>query len=316
MREVPPCPEWEKHLSCTHPEDLSTVEQIALKAHLATCSACARTRADYLETDDLLRSLPPIAPLPSLPTQILLRRKAKVASVVYSSVPLSLTARIVARHVGLRLQQLSSEALNSIFFPPSTPEDSDQAGQTSSQPLQETQLTGRRSRRHSLLVDLVALLVMVGIVAGFWGFTVFVNNFPQTANHSTGSTLTPTLTPPVNAQGTPSLKLALRYHGTIDELRANVPSPMSLAQTQQKGGAISGTFSALQITGAYTGFLDASKHIYFTVAASRNLGPLYFYGVVRADGSISGQFCEIGQDGQCLANGVFGVWSVAPAPAP
>ncbi len=174
MKEVTPCPEWEQQLSCTHSEDLSSVEQLALMAHVATCSACARTRAHYLETDDLLRSLPPIEPLPSLPTQIQHRRKRKDARVVYFSVHLSITARTVARHADLRQQSHISEAPNSIVVSPSTSVVFDKAGQTSSQPLQKQRMPDRHSRKRFLfpVSPVFLVLMIVGIVASFWGFTV------------------------------------------------------------------------------------------------------------------------------------------------
>ena len=319
MKEVTPCPEWEQRLSCTHSEDLSSVEQLALMAHVATCSACARTRAHYLETDDLLRSLPPIEPLPSLPTQIQHRRKGKDTRVVYFSVHLSITARTVARHADLRQQSHLSEAPNSIDVTPSTSVAFDKAGQTSSQPLQKQRMPDRHSRKRFLLPvsPVFLVLMMVGIVASFWGFTVIRGN--QVATGSSPA-LSPIAHPTVAAAATltpdPYPQLAPSYYGTFDNLQANVPYPMTLTQMRQNDRHIAGSFSAMHISGTFSGLLDTSKHIYFTVAASRNLGPLYFSGAVRADGTLSGDFCEISQDSQCLSNGVFGVWNVTPGTAP
>jgi len=311
MKEVTPCPEWEQQLSCTHPKDLSSVEQIALMAHVATCSACARTRAHYLETDDLLRSLPPIEPLPSLPTQVQHRRKGKDARVVSFSVLLSVTARIVARHADLRQQPHIAETLNSIVVSPSTSEVSDKAGQTSSQPLQKQRLPDRRSRKRSLVPVLVALVLIVGTGASFWGFTALGRNH-------VGSSPAPAPTVAATATFNPKLypHLAASYSGTIDDLQANVPSPMTLTQVRLQDGRISGSFSALHISATYSGdFLDA-QHFFFIVPASRNLGPLYFRGALQADGLLSGNFCEVDSHLQCLSSGVFGVWSVAPRITP
>ena len=317
MKEVTPCPEWEQQLSCTHPEDLSSVEQLALMAHVAKCSACARTRAHYLETDDLLRSLPPIEPLPSLPTQVQHRRKRKDARVVSFSVLLSVTVSTVARHAVLRQQPHIAETLNSIVVSPSTTEVSDKAGQTSSQPLQKQRLPGRRSRKRSLIPVLVALLLIVGTGASFWGFTALGRNHVGGSTATAGHpTLTPIAHPTVAATATFNPKLyphlAASYAGTIDDLQANVPSPMTLTQMRQQEGRISGSFSAMHITAPYSGgFLDA-HNLYFIVPASRNLGPLYFRGTLQADGSLAGEFCAVDQPPQCLSSGVFGVWSVAP----
>ena len=321
MKEVTPCPEWEQQLSCTHPKDLSSVEQIALMAHVATCSACARTRAHYLETDDLLRSLPPIEPLPSLPTQVQHRRKGKDARVVSFSVLLSVTARIVARHADLRQQPHIAETLNSIVVSPSTSEVSDKAGQTSSQPLQKQRLPDRRSRKRSLVPVLVALVLIVGTGASFWGFTALgrnhVGSSPAPARHPM---LTPIAHPTVAATATfnPKLypQLAASYFGTITDLQANVPSQMTLTKMRQNGGNISGSFSAMQMSGTYSGSLDTSKHIYIIVATGSGRAPLYFWGSVGAGGNLGGSFCQIDQGGQCIPNGVFGVWNVAPGTAP
>ncbi len=307
MKDILPCPEWEQQLSCTHPEDLSSVEQLALKTHVARCSACARTRAHYLETDDLLRSLPPIEPLSSLPTQIQHRRRGKEDRVVSFSVLLSVTVSTVARHAVLRQQPQSSEAPNSLDVTPPTSEVSDKAGQTSSQPLQEQRLPDRRSRKRSLVPVLVALLLIVGTGAGYWGFTTLGRN---PAAHSPGTARHPTLTPIAHPT------VAASYAGTIDDLRANVPSPMTLTQIRLQDGRISGSFSALHISATYSGsFLDA-QHFTFIVPASKNLGQLYFRGALQADGSLAGDFCEVDQHLQCLSSGIFGVWSVAARPAP
>ena len=321
MKEVTPCPEWEKQLSCTHPEDLSSVEQIALMAHVARCSACARTRAHYLETDDLLRSLPPIEPLHSLPTQIQHRRKGKDVRVVDFSFHLSVTARIVARHANLRQQPHIAEALNSIGVSPSTSVASDKAGQTYSQPLQKPRLPDGRSRKRFLFPVLLALLLMGGIGASYWGFTVLgrnpVGSSLATVEHPTHI---PSAHPSVAAAATltpdPYPHLAASYYGTLDDLQANIRYQMTLTQMRQNDKRISGFFSAVHMSGTFSGFLDPSKHISFTVAASRSLEPLYFTGSIRANGNLGGSFCGIDQDLQCIPNGVFGVWNVAPGNAP
>jgi len=73
--------------------------------------------------------------------------------------------------------------------------------------------------------------------------------------------------------------LAASYFGTIDDLQANIPSPMTLSQVRQNDGHISGSFSALQMSGTYNGYLDTAKHIYFTVVASGGSAPLSFTGL-------------------------------------
>jgi serine/threonine protein kinase len=221
-----------------------------------------------------------------------------------------------------------AEALNSVVVSPSASEVADKTGETFTQPLQEKQLPDGRSRKRFLLplfLVFLALLMIIGAGASFWRFTVFGRNSVATlAGRTTAtvqhSTLTPILPPTVVATATfnPNLypHLAASYYGTIDDLLTNVPYQMTLTRMQQKDGHISGFFSAMHTSGMYSGFLDTSKHIYFTVAANKYPGSLYFSGAVRADGNLLGEFCEIDQAGQCLSNGVFGLWSVAPGTAP
>ena len=208
-----------------------------------------------------------------------------------------------------------SEALNSRVVSPA-----EVSGKTPTRPLHEQQLPDRRPRKRFLLPVLLALLLIVGSGAGYWGFTMLGTN---PAPRSTATPGYPTLTPiaqlTVAATATFNSKLyphlAASYAGTIDDLQANVPSPMTLTQMRQQDGRLSGSFSALHISATYSGgFLDA-QHISFIVPASRNLKQLYFTGALQADGSLAGEFCEIDQYFNCLSSGVFGVWSVAPPTA-
>jgi eukaryotic-like serine/threonine-protein kinase len=219
-----------------------------------------------------------------------------------------------------------SEALNSIVVSPSTPEVSGKTGETSSQPLQEKQLPDRRSRKRFLLPVFLALLMIVGIGAGFWGFTVIGRNHvaTPTAGRSASSlhppALSPIAHPTVAARATltpnPYPQLAASYSGTITDVQANALSQMTLTKMQQNGGNISGFFSAMHLSGTYSGFLDTSKNIYFIVPASSGGAPLYFWGSVGAGGNLGGSFCQISPGVQCIPNGVFGLWSVAPGITP
>ncbi len=65
------CNQWKEKLSMTHFRDLSPAENAALTAHLISCAECRAVRTMYHETDALIRSLPPIEPLPGLPPQLL-----------------------------------------------------------------------------------------------------------------------------------------------------------------------------------------------------------------------------------------------------
>jgi hypothetical protein len=158
------------------------------------------------------------------------------------------------------------------------------------------------------------LLLIVGIGASYWGFIVLRKNQGDTpaAGHLT---VTPLPTMAATATLTPNLypHLAASYAGTIVDLQANVPSRMTLTHTLLNDGHISGSIDALHMRGTFSGFLDTSKHIiYFIEAASSGRAPLSFTGAVKADGELGGSFCAIDQSGQCIPNGVFGLWSVSP----
>src|ERR1700674_5151898 len=102
MKNITPCTEWDKKLSSTNPEDLSLSERAALTAHLATCSACALARAQYYDTDNLLRSLPPIEPLPGLPSQLLRLWEEKEKEVASSRIQLQ------SKHKKISIRQANS----------------------------------------------------------------------------------------------------------------------------------------------------------------------------------------------------------------
>jgi hypothetical protein len=192
---------------------------------------------------------------------------------------------------------------------------SSKTGDASAQPPQAKQLPGRRSRKILLLPLFLALLLIVGIGASYWGFLVPGKHQGDTpaAGQATvtpqPSAPAPTVHPTVAAAAT----LATSYAGTIVDLQANVPSGMKLTHTLLNDGHISGSIDALQMRGTFSGILDASKHlIYFIETASSGHASLSFTGTVKADGELGGSFCAIDQYGQCIPNGVFGLWSVAP----
>jgi serine/threonine protein kinase len=172
------------------------------------------------------------------------------------------------------------------------------------------------ARKGLLLRAFLALLILVVIGTGIWRFAGFGGNQHATSAVGTVVSLHPPTLPP-NTTALPSKSyayphLATSYTGTIVDLQANVPSQMTLAQMQQNSGRISGLFAAMNIKAPYTGFLDTTTHIYFTVAASGNNASLNFTGSIQKNGILSGSFCQVDQNGQC-AGSVFGLWRVAPA---
>jgi serine/threonine protein kinase len=224
-------------------------------------------------------------------------------------------------------QKPIAEALGSLVGSPSTPEGSPERGKTSTTPEVSARggaittsplqvQAGRRSRKRFLLPVLL-LLAVVG--AGLVG----LNMLNMIANTSSGRTVPtvalPTLTPissaTVAATGTASnsTRLFPSYSGTLEELLTNIPSQMTLTRMRQDNGLISGTFTSALMRGDYTGYLDRSKHIFFTVANPTGGAPLYFTGTVQSAGNIQGSFCTIDQNNQCISGAAFGVWDVVPA---
>jgi len=230
-------------------------------------------------------------------------------------------------------QKPIAEALGSIVGSPSNPEVSLERGKASTtpevfarvgaitSPLQHVQ-ADRRSRKHFLLPVLLTLLLIAGIGAGLLGLNMLnmIQKHPaNTPTGRTGPTVTlPTLTPISSATvaatvtASNSTHLLPTYNGTLEELSKNVPSQMTLTHMQQNNGLISGTFTSPPLRGDYTGYLDRSKHIFFTVANPTGEAPLYFTGTVLSAGNIQGSFCTIDQNNQCISGAAFGVWSVVP----
>ncbi|HCJ35805.1 MAG TPA: hypothetical protein DHV65_16105 [Ktedonobacter sp.] len=81
----------------------------------------------------------------------------------------------------------------------------------------------------------------------------------------------------------------------------------------QSNESIQGNFTGLQMQGPFTGVLDESKHIFFTVTGKTGQtreAPLFFEGSVRSDANLVGNYRSVDQQGQCA--GDYGVWSAAP----
>lgn len=108
--------------------------------------------------------------------------------------------------------------------------------------------------------------------------------------------------------------IAGTYSGSLDNTTAQITTSMGLA-IQQNQGAIHGQFTvgpALVGSGPFTGTIDTSKHMRFTVQAYKENAPLLFIGSVQSDGSLNGTYCSTGSNGQCDANaGAGGTWHVA-----
>ncbi len=109
--------------------------------------------------------------------------------------------------------------------------------------------------------------------------------------------------------------VAASYNGSIDDTTENVTTSMALSIKQKSGqGSISGNFTvgpALLGSGPFSGSVTTTNYIQFTVQGYQGNAPLYFYGQVHSDGSLSGNYCSINAQKQCDAKaGDAGTWNV------
>ncbi len=101
--------------------------------------------------------------------------------------------------------------------------------------------------------------------------------------------------------------VAQTYDGTVHDLLANVTTFITLTRIVQSNERISGSFSGLHQRGTFSGVIDTSRHIYFTVSGQPSL---YFQGTIRSDNNLAGNYCTVDSSGQCVGN--YGIWSLAP----
>ncbi len=296
MKEQSPCDEWAEMLVLKQ-EDLTASDHAALEAHLEHCSACQVAQKNYNRLIIRIHELP----LSATKTLLDLRDQSLLK--------------------GDTEEVKKQESLVSSRLPLQSKRD-EQVGETSEeslQPLKEKQPPIQCSRKRFLRPVFLGLLALL-IIGSFWGFTVIEKNnlailtAGRSTNTSQHSTLTPISRATVGATETASNSTHLfqSYHGTLEELSTNVPSPMTLTHVRQNGGVISGYFTSALMRGNYNGYLDRSKHIYFTVANPTSATPLYFVGTVQSAGNIEGSFCTIDQNNQCISGDAYGVWNVVP----
>ena len=114
------------------------------------------------------------------------------------------------------------------------------------------------------------------------------------------------------AKGEAFTPLAVNYIGTLQDLTTNQKGRLQLAGIKQNGQVIQGDFVDSQIQGIqnFSGVLDTSKHLLFTVKLPADQKPLFFEGTIRGDGNLVGNYCQLDQASQCV--GEYGIWSVTP----
>jgi serine/threonine protein kinase len=131
---------------------------------------------------------------------------------------------------------------------------------------------------------------------------------------SPGLTPSPIATAPPSPPPAPVRypNLAGAYNGTIIDNLGPIRGSMSLSIQQQQGN-ISGNFTVsggLVGSGPFRGYVTNKGYIQFIVQ-STGVNPLFFYGLVQANGVLSGSYCSLDSTGRCNANaGGYGTWSV------
>ncbi len=188
-----------------------------------------------------------------------------------------------------------------------------------------------------LLVPLV-LLVGLAMGAGFWAYLAG-RTAPTTpalghhaaspnATHKTNPTATSTAHPSPTPTPTPAPSVVPptptpvpvvypnvsgAYSGNIHNTTANISTTMSLS-IQQNGSVISGYFtvsSPLLGSNPFTGSVTTGRSIQFTVQSYHGNAPLFFWGYIQSNNSMSGEYCSLDSSGQCSASaGAGGTWSV------
>lgn len=162
-----------------------------------------------------------------------------------------------------------------------------------------------------IVFTILLLLALSGIGLGSW---LYVRNVHNASVPSTQARSTPGASqiqsPPASISPLYP-DVAKPYSGTVHDLLTNVSTEMTLTSIHQHDEMIKGDFVGLHTKGLFTGVLDTSRHILFTVRNNAGQGVFFFEGSVRSDDNLAGNYCRLDQAGQCVGN--YGLWSVSAA---
>lgn len=187
---------------------------------------------------------------------------------------------------------------------------------------QRQHLRPRTSKRHILLLVLLALLLTTAIGTSlFWlnwqhdnPFTLpgITHSAAPSTSHSTATSAaspapsTPTPEVPVY----PSLDAS--YSGRVVDVMTNETTSMFLTHVQQSQGSISGNFKGLGLVGPFEGTVTQAGHLRFTLKVPASATTLSFEGDIKIGGDIVGTFEVLDQHGQ--RTGESGAWNVSSNP--
>jgi serine/threonine protein kinase len=188
-----------------------------------------------------------------------------------------------------------------------------------------------------VLLLLAALLIGAGVATAFFAYTgnhtvtsvatPTTTHRPTTAQRATATTVRPTPTPTVRptVAPTPTLtptptprpvtvpNVAGAHNGTVHNTTAGLTANISLS-IKQNGQAISGYVtinSPLAGSGPLTGSVTNTGRVQFIDRSNQVSAPLYFWGTVQPDGSMSGNYCSLDATNHCNSSaGGAGYWNV------
>lgn len=208
--------------------------------------------------------------------------------------------------------------------PVPVPSEPAEASSTTASAAGQSQI--KSSRKQAVLLPVamslfalgVALLIGIIIGASFLAYTISHSSHPATSAptrlhkntpvSNATATVTPISTRPVGQGAYPGM--ASSYSGTIYDVSAGTSTIMSLSSIQQNLGNFSGHFTGLATNGSFTGNITPGGHIHFSLVDATGRVTVAFDGEMQPDGNLSGNYCDLNQQGQC--SGGYGVWSVVP----
>jgi eukaryotic-like serine/threonine-protein kinase len=180
-----------------------------------------------------------------------------------------------------------------------------------------------QNRKRLGLLILLLFLLLAGMAAALLAPSLLgyrnTHNF-TTPTATTAHKPTPIATPTqvVTQPATPIPSgypgVAGTYNGTIIDVLGPIRGSMSLTIQQQQAN-IRGNFKVrggLSGNGPFSGYVTNKNYIQFVVE-SHDVNPLFFYGTVKANGNMGGNYCSLDSTGRCNTNvGGYGTWSVVP----
>lgn len=186
------------------------------------------------------------------------------------------------------------------------------------------------TRKLVVLLAVFVLLIGLGVSTGFGVRTLsYATTLEELTHHlaplaptftSSTSTPMPVSTPTSTSGPTVYPPLAGTYAGTIYDLTVNVKTSLLLTNIRQNQGEISGDLligSKLRGSGPFSGTIETTKHLQFTVTDAAGQPTLFFEGAIQSATSLSGDYywCGLGPENPCpRAPGGYGVWSAVSAP--